>query len=337
MVSEPSDGRRAASEPSENWSIRLSAVVPATDRPATLSRCLEGIQTAAEPPEEVLVIEEPYGSGPAHARNLGARDASGEVLVFVDSDVVVHPDVFVRIRRAFADDSELAALFGSYDDAPEAPGMVAGFRNLLHHDVHQASPGPASTFWAGLGAIRRDVFFDSGGFDAVRFRTPSVEDVELGARLARRGARIELDPHLLGTHLKGWTLLEMVRTDFANRGVPWVSLVLGGEVSTKVLNLGWRHRLSALASVVGALAVIRRKPATAGLAAVSLIVLNRSFYRLLLSRRGPLQAGVGIGLHALHHLTGAAAIPAAVGLRALRGTRSTSSSARLPERRPPTS
>jgi glycosyltransferase involved in cell wall biosynthesis len=336
VASGPSDERRSGAETVEKPPIRLTAIVPATNRPETLSRCLEGIRIAVDPPEEIVVIEEPPGSGPAHARNLGARDASGEVLVFVDADVVVHKDVFVRIRRAFADDPGLAALFGSYDDAPEAPGIVAGFRNLLHHDVHQASPGAASTFWAGLGAMRRDVFFDSGGFDSTRFRAPSVEDVELGARLARRGARIELDPELLGTHLKGWTLLEMVRTDFASRGVPWVSLLLDGEVSSAVLNLGWRHRLSALASVVGALALIRRKPVTAGLAAASLIVLNRSFYRLLLSRRGPLHASVGIGLHAVHHLTAAAAVPAAVGLRALRGARPTESSARQPERQPPT-
>jgi hypothetical protein len=317
--------------------MRLTAIVPATNRPPTLSRCVDAISAAAEPPEELLVIDEPADSGPAHARNLGARAASGDVLVFVDADVLVHPDVFVRIRRAFADDPGLAAVFGSYDDAPEALGTVAGFRNLLHHDVHQASPGPASTFWAGLGAIRSGVFLESGGFDSIRFRTPSVEDVELGARLAGRGARIELDPQLLGTHLKGWTLLEMMRTDFADRGLPWVSLVLDGEVSTKVLNLGWRHRLSALACLVGATALVRRKPALAGLALVSLIALNRSFYTLLLRRRGPVQAGAGIGLHAVHHLTAAAAIPAALALRALRGSSATASSAPPPEQLPPPS
>ncbi len=257
--------------------------------------------------------------------------------MFVDSDVIVHPDAFLRIRQAFASDPGLAALFGSYDDAPEAEGTVAGFRNLLHHDVHQASPGSASTFWAGLGAIRREVFLESGGFDAARFRQPSIEDVELGARLARRGARIELDPQLLGTHLKDWTLLEMVRTDFASRGLPWVSLMLDGDVSASVLNLGWRHRLSALACLAGALALVRRKPAGVGLAVASLIVLNRSFYALLLRRRGPLQAGAGIGLHALHHLTAASAVPAALALRASRGATLRRSSAPPPGRQRPTS
>ncbi|MGH7896935.1 MAG: acetone carboxylase subunit gamma, partial [Candidatus Binatia bacterium] len=42
------------------------------------------------------------------------------------------------------------------------------FRNLLHRHVHQEGAGPATTFWAGLGAIRREAFERVGGFDALR-------------------------------------------------------------------------------------------------------------------------------------------------------------------------
>jgi Glycosyl transferase family 2 len=298
--------------------LRLSAIVPATDRPRTLSRCVAAITGADEPPEELIVVEEPQGAGPARARNLGAATASGEVLVFVDSDVVVHADAFSRIRRAFDADPEPDAVFGSYDDAPEAPGPVSGFRNLLHHHVHQSAGGPARTFWAGLGAIRRDVFLGARGFDAERFLVPSIEDVDLGARLVSTGARIELDPSLLGTHLKAWSLAEMIRTDFTRRGIPWVSLLLDDRAPLDVLNLGWRHRLSAAASLVGAAALLRRRPLAAGGAAVALVALNHSFYALLLARRGPLEAAAGVGLHSLHHLTAAAAIPAGLVARRFR-------------------
>lgn len=313
---------------------RLTAIVPATDRPATLPRCVDAIRRADDPPEELIVVEQPPKAGPAHARNLGALEATGDVLVFVDSDVLVHRDAFSRIRGAFGSNPDLDALFGSYDDTPEAPGAVSGFRNLLHHDVHQHSPGPAATFWAGLGAVRRDVFLRAGGFDSARFPKASIEDVELGSRLAAGGARIELDADLLGTHLKAWTLAAMVRTDFARRGIPWVSLLLDGKGPTNALNLGWRHRASAAVCVVGAVALVKRRPLVAAVAAVSLVALNRSFYALLLSRRGPLEATAGVGLHALHHLTGAAAVPAAVVARSLGATGAPRSSAELPARQP---
>jgi glycosyltransferase involved in cell wall biosynthesis len=291
--------------------VRLSAVVPATGAPPTLARCLAAIAAADDPPEELIVVDEADRPGPAAARNRGARRATGDVLVFVDADVEPHRDAFARVRAAFAADPGLDALFGAYDDDPADPGLVSRFRNLLHHHVHVEGAGPAETFWAGLGAIRRSAF---PGFDAERYPAASVEDVELGLRLSAGGARIVLDPLVRGRHLKAWTLAAMVHTDFARRGVPWTELLLERGRGSAALNLGARHRLSALA-VLGLLAR-RSRPASAAL----LLVLNRRFYALLLRREGPARAAAGVGLHAVHHLTGIAAAATALA-RSGRGRR----------------
>jgi len=284
--------------------------VPATNAPPTLAACLHAIRTAEEAPEEVVVVEE--GGGPADARNRGATRATGEVLVFVDADVVVHPDAFRRIRRAFDGDAELAALFGSYDDRPAAPGTVSTFRNLLHHHVHQTGAGPATTFWAGLGAVRRDAFESVGGFDDERYLVPSVEDIDLGTRLVAAGRRIELDPSVQGTHLKAWGLRGMIESDLWHRGVPWVELLLRHGARSSALNLGWRHRASAAASVFTAVALLRGRLRTAILGVAALVALNRSFYALLARRRGRVEATAGVGLHALHHLVAALSVPIAL-------------------------
>lgn len=286
----------------------LSVVVPATDRPPTLPQCTAALRRAGA--TELVVIDDPPRLPVCAARNTGAARATGEVVVFVDADVEVHPDALDRIQAAFAADPEITAVFGSYDDSPSRGGVVAAFRNLLHHHVHQNSPGPARTFWSGLGAVRRDAFLAAGGFDADRFPHPSVEDIDLGARLTAAGARIVLDPAIQGTHLKAWTLRSMVVTDFARRGVPWVALQLRsrGHGST-VLNLGWRHRISAAACVAAVGAAAARRP-LAVLGALGVLVgLNRDFYRLLARRRGPGEAALGVVLHAVHHLTAVASVP----------------------------
>jgi GT2 family glycosyltransferase len=288
---------------------KLTAIVPATNRPPTLGSCLAAIRAAEDPPDEVLVIEEPRSASPAAARNEGARSATGDVLVFVDSDVKVHADAFARIRARFDTDPRLTAVFGSYDDSPPAAGIVSVFRNLLHHHVHQQGAGPATTFWAGLGAIGRADFLELGGFDERRFGSASVEDIELGMRLTAAKRRIELDPSIQGTHLKQWTLGAMLYTDLFRRGVPWVALLLANRSESTTLNLGWRHRLSAAASLTGVGAVAARRGKTASVALLALVALNLPFYHLLLKRQGPFRAAVGIGLHVLHHSTAVVAVP----------------------------
>jgi len=298
---------------------RITAIVPATNAPPTLDACTEAIRSAEEPPDELIVVDDASLVGPGAARNAGARDASGDVLVFVDADVVVHPDAFRRIRAVFDADPELTALFGSYDDAPAAEGVVSAFRNLLHHHVHSSSPGPASTFWAGLGAVKRDAFLAVGGFDAERYARPSIEDIELGMRLFESGARILLEPQIRGTHLKAWSLYQMLETDLLRRGIPWVQLLAERGGGSSALNLSWKHRLSTAAVVTGTAALLTGRFRLAGAAATSFVALNAPFYALLVRRRGPVEGVAGIGLHALHHLTAAAAVPAGIAAHLLEG------------------
>jgi hypothetical protein len=290
----------------------ISVVIPATDGRQTLARCLAALHDALDAPEEVILVDQPAALGPAAARNQGARRATGDVLVFLDSDVEVHRDAFRRIRAAFDNDPELGAVFGAYDDDPHPGGVVSDFRNLLHHHVHHSSPGPATTFWAGLGAIRRETFLEARGFDERRFPHPSVEDIELGMRLVAMGQTIRLDPAISGRHLKRWTFGSMVHADLTRRGIPWMTLVLERGPGSGALNLSWRHRASALASVTLVAGLAARRPAVAASSLSVILLLNRSFYGLLARRGGPRLAAAGVGLHVTHHLVSAVAVPVAL-------------------------
>jgi GT2 family glycosyltransferase len=300
----------------------FAVVVPATDRPPTLERCLAALRAGTRAPDEVIVQEDPPGAGPAAARNLAAAGTEADVLVFVDSDVEVQADALEEIARRFSEDPGLAAVFGAYDDDPADPGLTSRYRNLLHHHVHADSAGEAETFWAGLGAVRREDFEALGGFDAGRFPHPSVEDIELGMRLRRSGGRILLDPRIRGRHLKAWTPLSMLRTDFARRGVPWARLLLRDGGGSTALNLGWRRRASAAASVALLGGLLARRPRVAGAALAANLVLDRDLYALLGRRGGPRLLLAGIGLHQLHQLTAAASVPVAVALHTIEEARS---------------
>jgi GT2 family glycosyltransferase len=289
----------------------LTVVIPATDAPATLGRCLAALERSSEP-HAVEVVRTAGGGGPAAARNAGVARTSGDIVVFVDADVEVHPDALRRLREAL-ERGGVDAVFGAYDERPAAAATVSRFRNLLHHHVHTTAAGPATTFWAGLGAVRREAFDAVGGFDALRFPRPSIEDIELGMRLHAAGRRIALDPGVRGTHLKRWTLRSMLRTDLAARGAPWVALRLERRGDgAAALNLSWRHRLAAAAAVTAVAGAATGRGRVAALALAAMIAPNARFYALLARSGGPRLALAGVPLHLVHHLTAAASVPAGV-------------------------
>ncbi|HYP47242.1 MAG TPA: glycosyltransferase family A protein [Thermoleophilaceae bacterium] len=306
-------GRAAALGSPEPKALTYSVIIPATDRPATMDRCLEAVRSAADAPDEVIVVDSPAGMGPAGARNLGAMRATGSVLVFVDSDVVVHPDAFTRLRAAFEADPELAAVFGSYDDLPSLHGMVSTFRNMLHHYVHQGSGGVATTFWAGLGAVRREAFVAVDGFDDWRFRSPSVEDIEFGLRLASAGRLIKLDPEIQGTHLKRWSLRTMLLTDLLYRGMPWTALMLERGPQAARLNLRGSHGVAAGAFALALAAVGLGRFRLAAPLALAYLSINMRFYDLMLRQDGPRGAIASVGLLAAHNVAALGSAPLGVG------------------------
>jgi len=247
-------------------------IVPARDAAAYLPSCLEAIRASDLTPDEIIVVDDggsrdgtaevarrfgvrvvelPRRIGPGGARNEGVAASRGEILVFVDADVCVLPDAIGTLVRTLEKHSEIDAAFGSYDRRPPRTNLASQYKNLLHHFVHQRASEQAETFWAGLGAVRRRAFEEVGGFDAARYRRPSIEDIEFGHRLRAAGHRIRLVKEAQGSHQKRWTARGVWRSDIFDRGMPWTELILETGRMPSDLNLGTRHRIGVAATALG--------------------------------------------------------------------------------------
>ncbi len=253
-----------------------------------------------------VVIEVAGPSGPATARNRAAELATGDVLLFVDTDVVARPDALPGMCRLLEQQPSLAGVFGAYDLDPPEPNFMSQYKNLSHAYVHEIGAGDASTFWAGLGAIRTTVFRSAGGYDE-RFRRPSVEDIDLGYRVVALGHTLRLDPRFRATHLKRWTLSSSTVTDIAARGIPWTQLIHRSGPPKNQLNLSAGLRLSVVCAYALVLSVAlvpwtrwSLVPALAAL--LALIGLNVDYYRWFARQRGLLFALRTIPAHFVHHL-----------------------------------
>jgi len=296
------------------WCLRdcLSALLENHNKTEVLMVDDHSTDRSAEIAREmgVPVLENPRGRGPAVARNVGAEHATGEVLFFVDSDVRVHPDTLQRVIRFFDLNPEVAAVFGSYDTSPAAPNFLSQYKNLLHHYVHQTSNEEASTFWAGCGAIRKDIFRKMGGFDEEEYPHPSIEDIALGLKLKRAGHSIRLEKSIQVTHLKHWTASNLLRADIFYRAVPWSRLILKSGILPNDLNLNTSQRVSAVMvwTFLISLAILLSGHATgpslcvAFAAAGTTLFLNRDLYRFFWKLKGPLFLLPTIFWHFLYYL-----------------------------------
>jgi glycosyltransferase involved in cell wall biosynthesis len=244
--------------------------------------------------------------GPGAARNLAARLPEGEILWFVDADVVVHDDAVGYLKEGFAA-KEVVAVFGSYDDRPAAQNFLSQYKNLAHHFYHHRGRTEASTFWAGCGAIRKLAFLEVGGFHVEKYQRPSIEDIELGYRLRQAGGVIMLIPSLKSTHLKEWRFVNLIHTEVFCRAIPWSRLMLEQTGMVNDLNVSRAERLRAgLAGIffLVLLAVITGWLPwwTAIVLAVGVAWANRHLLSLFYRRKGLIFSIRGLGFHQLYYL-----------------------------------
>ncbi len=315
----------------------VSVVIPVYNGSKYLSKCLDAVSASSYKTYEIIVVDDGSAdnsaeitrkkgatvfqlsqqSGPAGARNFGALHAQGEIILFIDSDVIVRPDTISLVVSNFQHNPDITAVFGSYDDEPREENFISQYRNLFHHFHHQHYDTEAFTFWAGCGAIKKKAFKEMGGFDQKRYTKPSIEDIELGYRIHKKGYRILLDRDLQVKHLKRWKFLSMLRTDIFRRAVPWSRLILETKFMPKDLNLQMSHKASSLSVALMILAIpflffghtkCYDIPIafTAGLLIlilfVNFLILNRALYSFYVQKKGLRFMVQVIPLHLLYYL-----------------------------------
>jgi glycosyltransferase involved in cell wall biosynthesis len=284
-----------------------------TDGTADRVRTMAKGQTAVD----VRIMHTEKQSGPAVARNLGVDHAAGEIILFIDADVIVRPETIGLVAADFTKKPDVAALFGSYDDEPGPPDFMSQYRNMFHHYHHQHSSPDAYTFWAGCGAIRKTIFEEINGFNHKLYSRPSIEDIELGYRVRKLGYRILLDKDIQVKHLKRWRFLPMLKTDIFQRAIPWARLILETNFMPESLNLKAAEKVST--GIVGLMLLLlpllffnettvygMSITAWSGIAYGTLftlfIILNRRLYRFFMRTRGLWFTVRVVPMHILYYL-----------------------------------
>lgn len=219
----------------------VSVIVPTYNRRARLQRLLQALDDdyAAGPRFEVVVIVDGAtddtetmlaalrpsyplrvlrqpNRGPAAARNRGVAEAAGEVLVFLDDDVLPTPGLIRRHLAVHARDDAAVAI-GPMLAPPDqrlAPWLAweaaALEKQYAAMQAGRFAPTPRQ-FYTANASVRRAHVLAAGGFNETFTR---AEDVELAYRLADRGLRFYFLPDAAVLHEPDRTFAAWLRVPY---------------------------------------------------------------------------------------------------------------------------
>lgn len=211
----------------------VSIVVPAFNAAGRITPCLQALCQQAGPwNAEILVVNDgssdntaevvgrfsqvrlinQANAGPASARNRGAFEATGAIVVFTDDDCVPVPGWLDAMLKPFAD-PEIVATKGVYRTCQKE--LVARFVQTEYEDRYRLMKKSDSIDFVDTysAAFRRDHFLEMNGFDP-QFPLACAEDAELSYRMAARGWKMRFVPEAVVYHKHPQTLSEYLRKKY---------------------------------------------------------------------------------------------------------------------------
>lgn len=177
------------------------------------------VKTAKSYPVKVIELEK--NGGPARARNVGVDAAKGDIIFFLDSDVLVLEGTIKEVENYFMRNPSAKCVIGVCDTEPLNKGFVPKYMAMFEY-IHLigTSGNKVSVFAPRCGAIKKDFFQSIGAYNE-SYKGADVEDFELARRINKTDS-IFLDKQIIVRHQFA-NFKQAVRNYF-KRAVMWVHL-----------------------------------------------------------------------------------------------------------------
>ena len=204
----------------------LSVVIVAHNSGSTIEDCLKSIYRPDKGCEIIVVddfssdataaiatryadrvVRLPERRGRAYARWRGIESSAGEVIVNIDSDVVIAHDCLDKISAYFSQHPEYDALTGMLSESHPHKNFFSQYKNLYMHYVFSHLPSEVAFLYGSIYALRRST--------AVSIHEVNIaDDTALGQRLVSCGKNILFARDIEVIHLKRYGFLSLSANDF---------------------------------------------------------------------------------------------------------------------------
>ena len=229
-----------------NNNSNLSIVIPSYNSNATVFKLIESISNSNEKPYEVIIVDdcskddtvkkisESYSwvrivqlnknSGPSHARNIGAILAKKDIILFLDSDVILTPTSIEIVEKKHKENPNVAGYQGRYHWEAANPGLFQSYKALINHYWHLNNKESTRINFLVTYActIKKDILFEVGGFNEA-YKGADVEDYELGYRITKKYELLHEPKLEVYHHFPGFI---KNTKNYIDRGSKWFSLFI---------------------------------------------------------------------------------------------------------------
>ena len=212
---------------------RFSVIIPAYNSQKTLFSCIESIedQSLSKENYEVIVVDDgstdstakiarqfnvnyihQANQGPAAARNKGAGEAKGDIILFTDSDCIPDHYWIQQMTRPFSA-PDVVAVKGAYKTRQRE--LAARFAQAEFEDRYDLLKKSSTIDMIDTysAAFRKDVFLNIGGFDQ-SFPVANNEDTDLSYRLAAKGYKLVFNQGAFVYHTHPDSFLKYLKLKF---------------------------------------------------------------------------------------------------------------------------
>ena len=288
--------------------MTCSIVISAFNAEKTIGKCLEAIFNSDCRDFELIVVDDAsedntaatasnYNckimrikkhSGSSYCRNTGAEAAHGDILVFIDADVVINKTTLRKIVETLSSKPDTVGIVGIFSKTHPNGNFFSQYKNLYMHYIFNKCPRYIDFIHSSCFGIRKKYFEP---YDVAYI---VGEDTELGMRLNSKGYKILLDKDLEIIHLKEHSFLSFIKNDFR---IPYawsrLFLVQKGLRNLVKKKRFFHARASQLLSIAVSyvlLGALLFSPMLVGVCVICFLTLNSRFLVFLYNERGLLFA-----------------------------------------------
>lgn len=212
---------------------KVSVIIPTYNSSLTIEKCLESVFNQDYPDLKIVVVDDASVDdtlkkvskfkaeiisnsenwGVAYSRNVGAKMADSDIIIFIDSDILVPSNIVSYTVKTLLEQPNILAIGGTYSENSKYSNFISDFKNL--DLAYRAILGPKHVKYLGsfFLAINKTTFLKAGGF-STDFSGSSAEDVEFGYRVSNGKNVMLSDINIRVDHLKTYTLFSMLKVDF---------------------------------------------------------------------------------------------------------------------------